>query len=394
MNELIDIVHLIGITSFLLIGYWWDRSAANNAASQALIVNRLGDWSFTLGIILILTLLGTLDLESIIMIISHLVGDISYLIKIEETIGLEGYNLVSIQNQNMLSLLLRWSGLFLVIAAFGKSAQFLLHTWLPMSMEGWNNPLKPTLFFLFFTSYSTSNKVKPLNTMIRNQKGQFVKKQKDPIFISNEIKEAITGDLLGDGSLRISTPKNKNMPYGSANLAFTFSIANYPLLHYLRYKVYSSICSETPPNPYPNINLPQHLGKKVTQYTFRTRSLEELGEIRNNWYNEKNIRILPKNIESLLTFRSIAHWIMGDGFHYKGYINFCTDNFTKEEVEILVSILSSKFGWKSTLTRRISTPSGKVCWRIRISKLSRDNLIEKILPYMIPEMYYKLGIES
>ncbi len=87
------------------------------------------------------------------------------------------------------------------------------------------------------------------------------------------MREALTGDLLGDGSLRISTAKSKHMPFGSANLAFTFSVANYPLLKYLRYSVYNDICTATKPAPYPNISLDKHHGKKITQYTFRTRSL-------------------------------------------------------------------------------------------------------------------------
>jgi NADH-ubiquinone oxidoreductase chain 5 len=111
---------LIGITSFLLIGYWWDRSAACNAAVQALIVNRIGDCSFTLALMLIVITTGTLDLDSLILLFNsdHLIIDSS-------TVNLEWqYMLVS------------WAGVFLVVAAFGKSAQFLLHTWLPNSMEG------------------------------------------------------------------------------------------------------------------------------------------------------------------------------------------------------------------------------------------------------------------
>ena len=113
---------LIGITSFLLIGYWWDRSFACNAASQALIVNRIGDCSFTLALILTITMVGSLDLESIILFITN-------------TFSLDSA-IETIQENNMALMLTKWTGIFIVIAAFGKSAQFLLHTWLPLSMEG------------------------------------------------------------------------------------------------------------------------------------------------------------------------------------------------------------------------------------------------------------------
>ena len=111
---------MIGITSFLLIGYWWDRSAACNAATQALIVNRIGDCSFTLALMLTAVAAGTLDLESLILIFNSS----------NETLE---YSTISYGWESMLA---SWTGVFLVVAAFGKSAQFLLHTWLPLSMEG------------------------------------------------------------------------------------------------------------------------------------------------------------------------------------------------------------------------------------------------------------------
>lgn len=137
---------LIGITSFLLIGYWWDRSAACNAASQALIVNRIGDCSFTLALIIIFTLLGTLDLESIVLYISSNFKLDSLLVLFSSS-GLNDISNIEMTN-NLVSLTMRWAGILLVIAAFGKSAQFLLHTWLINSMEGWYFPFRmPWLFF-------------------------------------------------------------------------------------------------------------------------------------------------------------------------------------------------------------------------------------------------------
>ena len=109
---------LIGITSFLLIGYWWDRAAACNAAIQALIINRVGDFSFTLALMLVISTASTLDLNALMLWISCFEP---YGTLIKEDIYFIGISGV---------------GIFLVIAAFGKSAQFLLHTWLPLSMEG------------------------------------------------------------------------------------------------------------------------------------------------------------------------------------------------------------------------------------------------------------------
>ncbi len=150
----------IGITSFLLIGYWWDRSAACNAATQALIVNRIGDCSFTLGLMLITISLSTLDLDTLILIFnstfalqdfdsSVFPAELDKLPKDVEVLSSQEVlnntylktNVWPIQN-----LLMKWTGVFLVIAAFGKSAQFLLHTWLPLSMEGgYKNNIFPVI---------------------------------------------------------------------------------------------------------------------------------------------------------------------------------------------------------------------------------------------------------
>lgn len=104
----------IGVTSFLLIGYWWDRSAACNAASQAMIVNRVGDTVFTVALLIFICSACTLDLTNLNFIWTGAINSDSFI------------------NHTLLT----WTGVLIVLAAFGKSAQFLLHTWLPSAMEG------------------------------------------------------------------------------------------------------------------------------------------------------------------------------------------------------------------------------------------------------------------
>jgi len=222
---------LIGITSFLLIGYWWDRASACNAAVQALIINRVGDCSFTLALMLLLTTAGTLDLSTLVLWMNFLLGstlDDSWLIGVS------------------------WIGVFLVIAAFGKSAQFLLHTWLPRSMDGWRcfTLIKP--YFIKKRYFSLYGEILKENSkrciMIRDKKGR--PKGEDHTTLSKVIKDAITGDLLGDGHLGVSSRASRT--YNKAYLAFTFSTANLPLLLYLKNTIYVDLCTTTPPNPYPN----------------------------------------------------------------------------------------------------------------------------------------------
>jgi len=84
---------------------------------------------------------------------------------------------------------------------------------------------------------------------------------------------------------------------------------------------------------------------------------------------------------------------MGDGYFSGDTIKLCTDNFSKEEVSILINILDKKFGIKSTINKR-TNPNGHVIWRIRISKTSLDKFRSLVSPYFIPQMLYKLDIKK
>jgi len=115
-----------------------------------------------------------------------------------------------------------------------------------------------------------------------------------------------------------------------------------------------------------------------------------LNEYHSLFYKEQK-KVIPLNIQDLLTARGLAHLIMGDGFLYQGIVMLCTESFTKEEQELLINALHENFGIKATLNKRINS-SGVQSYRIRISKKSMDKLTVLVKPYFIPEMLYKLGI--
>ncbi|MBY0273265.1 MAG: NADH-quinone oxidoreductase subunit L [Alphaproteobacteria bacterium] len=107
----------VGLCSYLLIGYWYDRERANAAAIKAFLVNRIGDIGFVLGIIIIFSLFGTLDFLAVFEIVE--------------------------EHQQETFTFLNWQVPALTLASFlfffgamGKSAQIGLHTWLPDAMEG------------------------------------------------------------------------------------------------------------------------------------------------------------------------------------------------------------------------------------------------------------------
>ncbi len=107
----------VGLCSYLLIGFWYKKESANNAAIKAFIVNRIGDFGLAIGIFLIFFFFGTINFEETFEIASQ------YSEKNLVLLGIEA---------NLITLIC----LFLFIGAMGKSAQFLLHTWLPDAMEG------------------------------------------------------------------------------------------------------------------------------------------------------------------------------------------------------------------------------------------------------------------
>jgi NADH-quinone oxidoreductase subunit L len=98
---------LVGLSSYLLIGFWYPRNTAAVAAKKAFIVNRVGDVGFALGIMLIWASTGTLDIR-------------------------QSFELIAELDPTTISVI----ALLVFCGAVGKSAQFPLHVWLPDAMEG------------------------------------------------------------------------------------------------------------------------------------------------------------------------------------------------------------------------------------------------------------------
>ena len=108
----------VGLFSYLLIGFWFERESANYASLKAFIANRVGDLGFLLGIAVVLTYFGSIDYQTVFA----------------ATPGLANVMMSNIGSgtMNMLTL----ACLLLFVGAIGKSAQVPLHIWLEGSMEG------------------------------------------------------------------------------------------------------------------------------------------------------------------------------------------------------------------------------------------------------------------
>jgi NADH-quinone oxidoreductase subunit L len=107
----------VGLASYLLIGFWYHKPSANAAALKAFVVNRIGDFGFSLGIFGTFLVFGTVSIPAILHAAPGMAGS---------TIGFAG---MRVDTMTLLCLLL-------FVGAMGKSAQLPLHTWLPDAMEG------------------------------------------------------------------------------------------------------------------------------------------------------------------------------------------------------------------------------------------------------------------
>jgi NADH-quinone oxidoreductase subunit L len=107
----------VGVASYLLIGFWYDRDSANAAAMKAFIVNRVGDFGLVLGIATVFAVFGSLDFASVFASVPD---------KAATVLPVLGYEVHA----------LTLACLLLFVGAVGKSAQLGLHVWLPDAMEG------------------------------------------------------------------------------------------------------------------------------------------------------------------------------------------------------------------------------------------------------------------
>lgn len=101
---------LVGVSSYLLIGFWYEKASAADASKKAFLTNRLGDFGFLLGILMVWGLTGSIRFDDLALIFK--------------------------ENAGVLGAFATAAGLLVFCGAVGKSAQFPLHVWLPDAMEG------------------------------------------------------------------------------------------------------------------------------------------------------------------------------------------------------------------------------------------------------------------
>lgn len=177
----------VGLVSYLLVNFWFTRIDANHASLKAFLMNRIGDWGLTLGILFWYIILGDLTVN---LYISNL-------------------------NENLIFII----GLLLFIGAIAKSAQIGLHSWLTSAMEGRFQAMKLQIF------NSNYNVIRIRNYITnQNQNENQNQKENEP----NEYqKQVILGLLLSDGHI----PKSSN------RLTLTFKADNLKFILWLKFNI-------------------------------------------------------------------------------------------------------------------------------------------------------------
>lgn len=149
---------------------------------------------------------------------------------------------------------------------------------------------------------------------LRNSKGRFRAPNKEELLnqpiiqLPKEVMDPLVGNLLGDGSLQINKKGPDGKPKPTANANFSITLKNKEYIYHLWQNIYSTICTNTVPTPYPN----PKKGLPVTQFKFKSRALPSLTLLHSQWYiwsdtKKGFIKRVPLNIGELLTPIGLAH---------------------------------------------------------------------------------------
>lgn len=205
-----------------------------------------------------------------------------------------------------------------------------------------------------------------------------IEEYKKTLFLTRRQKEILVGVLLGDGHLE----KMYSPDFGRLKIEHSYKQKSY--VDWL-YKEFQSWVRTKPRE-----RSKRAFGKIYQNYGFSTYGHRLLGKFRERFYVDKR-KIVPENLEKDINCLTLAIWYMDDGSikskKHKGvFLN--TQGFDLRDIRKLQKILNDKFRIKSNL--RNQTRNGKVGKQIYIGNISAERFIERIKPYIIPAMKYKI----
>lgn len=232
----------------------------------------------------------------------------------------------------------------------------------------WSNLIQNSYRKFGKLTFSTkSNSESTNSTRVRTVKTKGYSKSNSPL-INREDYEILYGLILGD--LFISRKNNEN-----AFMRFEQSIIHREYIEHLfeRFKYLGTA----------NVSLKTAERKafNTSSIYFTTRQLTAITELHKLFYKEGK-KIVPLNIGSLLTEKSLAYWAMDDGDnHRSGYI-FNTSGFTLEDVKVLQAALNDNWGLETSIHSRN---------RLYVNSSSKNKLLNLIRPHFHHSMLYKIN---
>lgn len=236
-------------------------------------------------------------------------------------------------------------------------------------------------FKKFSTNTNTSNNQialwnKQIGINYMSFKSKLINNEKLLLKLTPRVKSIIIGLILSDAWIQ-------KKGHWNTRIGFKQSITNFPYLWHI-YNELGFLCSSLPMSAKTITR-----GKIFYSVYLQTRQLACLNEICNLFYlanNGKVIKTVKHELFFHMDYLVLAHWIMGDGSKRAKGLTLCTDNFSLQEVVLLVNILILKFDINPTIQKE------KNKFRIYINEKSLIKIKPFILPYFIPSMFYKLNI--
>jgi len=226
----------------------------------------------------------------------------------------------------------------------------------------------PVLAGMYFLLCKTS----PIPLSLRQQPKTITIAQ-----VPTDLNAIVIGLALGDLHVR--------RRYKNSSLSFKQSIKNEPYIIHL-YTLFQEFCKMSP-----KISDAKLKDKVYQSIFFDTLTYEAFNYYHDLFYKNKR-KIVPSNIEELLTARSLAFWAMDDGTPDRSGFVFHTDSFTLAEVELLVKALKNKFDLNCSIQTRNDRVNRPYFIYIKAdSWIKFKNLIK---PYVIPHFKYKLVLRG
>jgi hypothetical protein len=206
------------------------------------------------------------------------------------------------------------------------------------------------------------------------------KSSKYDLILKPELEEIIIGLLLGDlfaEKIKLTT---------NTRLQFKQSIKNKNYIDHLYY-LFKEYCNTEPKE---TTSIDKRPGKSELNISikFWTSSLPCFNKFREMFYDENGVKIIPLNLEEIITVRSLAYWIMDDGYKSNNGFYLCTESFTLEENHKLSKILKNKFNLDCGIHKHTNGH------RLYIFSSSKDKLQQLIQPYLIEHFYYKFDLNK